>query len=115
MNRREFLRLVRRGRERVLELSCERLYTRFVDAQAAAGMEQVAGELPAAAWEEGTGEPPLDVRVPSPEELLAELERGLAQADVLRVRGREWLAVEDFRRALEPRLEAFRRRGGRVE
>lgn len=110
MDRRAFLRLTVRGRERVLDLSCERLYMRWVDARA-------GGAAPAAApaSTEWAGEPPLDVVVPTREELLAELERRLTDVQVLRVSGREWLAAGDFRRDVEARIEAFRRRGGRVE
>ena len=132
MNRRAFLRLTVRGRERVLDLSCERLYVRWVDARAGAAdtgaTEWDAADTGAAgahpkgdasvsphgmpAWE---GEPLLDVAVPSADELLLELERQLSVVQVLRVSGREWLASEDFRREVDARIEAFRRRGGRVE
>lgn len=114
MDRREFLRLSTRGRERVLELSCERLYTRYVDARAAADMEQPAAEQDVADWE-WAGEPPLDLVLPSTQDVFVELERRLAEVQVLRVAGREWLAVDDFRREVEPRIEAFRLGGGRVE
>jgi len=121
MNRREFLRLTVRGRERVLELSCERLYVRWIDAQAGAAfgddladMEGMEDEVALfdATWD---GEPPLDVIVPTTDELFDELERRLRSVQVLRVTGREWLAGEDFGREVESRIEAFRRRGGRVE
>jgi hypothetical protein len=113
MNRREFLRLRVSGRERILELSCEPLYMRWVDARSGLGSTGVTdAEGPAHMW---GGEPPLDVTVPTPEQLFAELERRLAGVDVLRVKGREWLVPGDFRREVESRIEAFRRRGGRVE
>lgn len=112
MNRRAFLRLTVRGKERALELSCERLYMRWVDARTGASG---AGDLPEpfdTSWE---GEPPLEVVVPSTGQLMAELDARLSTAHVLRVTGREWLASEDFRHEVESRIEAFRRRGGRVE
>ncbi len=114
MNRREFLRLTVRGQERVLELSCERLYMQWVDAQAGLGMGDLPDfdELFVSEWE---GEPPLDVVTPSPEQLLAELDRRLSDAQVLRIMGKEWLTGDDFRREVESRIEAFRERGGRVE
>ena len=112
MDRRAFLRLTVRGRERTLDLSCERLYMRWVDAEAAASRPDLPCEPAGAPWE---GEPPLEVAVCSTGQLLEELEDRLASAHVLRVRGREWLASGDFRRAVESRIEAFRRRGGRVE
>lgn len=114
MNRRAFLRLTVKGRERVLELSCERLYMRYVDARAGVGSADAREELLAylPAWE---GEPPLAVASETSGELFEELERRLSGVEVLRVIGPEWLAGEDFRREVESRIEAFRRRGGRVE
>jgi hypothetical protein len=112
MDRRAFLRLTVRGEERTLELSCERLYMRWVDAQAGPGGDGDVAERLEMPWE---GEPPLDVVVQTTAQLMAELDARLASADVLRVTGGEWLASVDFRREVEPRIEAFRRRGGRVE
>ena len=124
MNRRAFLRLTVRGKERVLELSCERLYMRWVDARvgASGGGDATARADPSgsgalaepseAPW---TGEPPLEVVVPTRVQLLAELDARLQGAHVLRVTGSEWLASDDFRREVESRIEAFRSRGGRVE
>jgi hypothetical protein len=110
MNRRDFLKLRARGDERVLELSCERLYMRYVDALASTDL---GGATEAGAgW---SGEPPTAIAVPTTVELFADLERRLTDADVLRVLGREWLAGGDFRREVEARIEAFRRQGGRVE
>jgi hypothetical protein len=63
-------------------------------------------------WE---GEPPTDIVTITTTELLAELERELARADVLRVLDRDWLSDRDFRRDVESRIEFFRDRGGRVE
>lgn len=112
MNRREFLRLSARGGERELELSCERLYVRWIDTRAGGASVVDGADAPGGAWD---GEPPLDVVVPSAEELLGELETGLRSVQVLRVTGREWLAGADFGREVESRIEAFRQRGGRVE
>jgi hypothetical protein len=63
-------------------------------------------------WE---GEPPTEIVTITTTELLAELERELARADVLRVLDRDWLSDRDFRRDVESRIESFRDRGGRVE
>ena len=143
MNRRAFLRHTLRGRERVLDLSCERLYMRWIDARARAADRGAADRGAAGthaadthaagtdvaevhssggsasvsphgmpAWE---GEPPLDVVAPTANELLTELERQLSGVHVLRVTGREWLASEDLGREVDSRIEAFVRRGGRVE
>ena len=113
MDRRSFLFLKTRGRQRVLELSCERLYMRWADARSApgiAGDERGSGDMQP--WE---GEPPTEIVTMTTTGLLDDLERELAQADVLRVLGRDWLNDADFRRDVESRVEAFRVRGGRVE
>jgi hypothetical protein len=85
---------------------------RWIDAQAGHAVDRSAVRAGPMTWD---GEPPLDVVVPTTDQLMAELDARLASADVLRVSGREWLASDDFRREVESRIEAFRRRGGRVE
>lgn len=121
MNRRAFLLLRTRGRERVLELSCQRLYVRWADARARAGAAVAAGTEGAAGTEVAGlqnawgGEPPTELVVPTVEQILGELERGLAEADVLRVAETEWLSDPSFRGVIEPRVAAFREAGGRVE
>ena len=113
MNRRDFLLLRTRGRERVLELSCERLYMRYADASSGAGRAKesvVSSE--AEPWE---GEPPTEIVTPTTSELFDELERELSVADVLHVLDLDWLTGEAFRREVEARVDAFRRRGGRVK
>jgi hypothetical protein len=60
------------------------------------------------------GEPPTEIAVQNAAELFGELERRLADAHVLQVRGREWLAG-DFAREVGARLDRFVARGGRVE
>ena len=115
MNRRDFLTLSTRGKSRILELSCERLYMRYVDARAGIGRRledsgKIDAELPS--W---TGEPPTQIDIPTTATLFEELERELADADVLRVRGHDWLADEEFGREVEARVEAFRCRGGHVK
>jgi hypothetical protein len=161
MDRRAFFSLVRRGRLRVLELSCEGLHLRWVDARgrartatevappragiaAATATEQtalvtaepppriaapnVAEHTPFAADEpppriaapnEHTpfeaGEPPTRIAAETAADLLASLDLQLANADVVRVTGREWLQEEELRRGVDGALEAFERRGGRVE
>src|SRR5690349_15268592 len=108
VNRRDFLKL-RRGRERVLELSCESLHMRWVDA--IGRRARISSEDPAP-WE--SGEPPLRVSAETEEELLAELDRSLAAADVLRVSDAEWLRDSPLEREVASRIEAFRKKGGRI-
>lgn len=114
MDRRAFFLLGTRGRERVLELSCEELYMRWADARnmAARGAPDASSGAGAEPW---TGEPPTDIDAETTDALLADLDRELADADVLRVRDRQWLADPGFRADVESRIEAFRARGGRVE
>lgn len=112
MNRRSFLLLKTKGRERVLDLSCERLFMRWADARSRAGSAVAAEPGVHGAWE---GEPPSDLVTQSVDDVLAELDRGLSEADVLRVVDREWLSDTTFREAVERRIAAFRDRGGRVE
>jgi hypothetical protein len=112
MNRRAFLLLKTKGRERVMELSCERLYMRWADARSRAGAAVAAEPGIHGAWE---GEPPSELTVQTVREVLAELDRGLSGADVLRIVGREWLSNLTFREEVESRIEAFDARGGRVE
>ena len=109
MDRRAFLSLGRRGRLRTLELSCERLYVRWVDAGARAARN--AGDVD----DHESGEPPTRVSAETRQDLLAELDLRLASADVLRVSGPEWLQDGELRREVESRIEAFRRRKGAVE
>jgi hypothetical protein len=108
VNRRDFLEL-RRGRERVLELSCESLHMRWVDA---IGRTARTASDDAAPWE--SGEPPLRVAAETEDDLLAELDRSLAAADVLRVSDTEWLRDSPLEREVASRIESFRKRGGRI-
>ena len=85
VNRREFFLRPARKAGRV-ELSCERLYMKYVDAQA-------------------------DGRVAH---LMAALGRELTSAGELRLRDADWLARDDLRRDLEPVFRAFEARGGRI-
>ena len=114
MNRRDFFLLSTRGSKRVLELSCDHLYMRYVDAQSGAGRRKGLGQVDPdpQTWE---GEPPTEIETPTAGELFDELDRELSNADVLTVLDRDWLAVGEFRREVEARVEAFRHRGGRVE
>ena len=112
MNRRDFLLVRTRGKQRVLELSCERLYVQYFDAESDLdSRDQVnPGEL---AW--WSGEPPTVIERPTSEELFRDLAEELARADVLRVRDRDWLRKGAFRDRFEALLPMFRARGGRVE
>jgi hypothetical protein len=108
MNRRDFLRMWVKDDEHVLELSCERLYMRYVDAESSAGGEATV----ASSWD---GEPPTEIVTQSIDELFAELDRRLAAADTMRLLGTEWLRDPGFRVRVDRSVETFRVRGGHVE
>ena len=116
MNRRDFLRLKARGKERVAELSCERLYMRYLDARMS-DTRWDGGRPPSAAdeWLPWSGEPPTSIREPTSQELLEDLQRNLSDADVLHVLDSHWLMNPEFRRDMETLLESIRVRGVRVE
>lgn len=111
IDRRAFLTFRTRGSESVLELWCEHLFMRWVDAQSAASRsgEAIVEMSP---WE---GEPPTEFQTATTLAILEELEARLSAADLLRVRNPEWLSDAGFRGEVEERIERFRRRGGRVE
>jgi hypothetical protein len=75
MNRRDFLHRTARP-PRIVEICCERLYMKYVDARSEGRLQQ----------------------------LLQSLELELRTADEVRLTGREWLAREDIRRDLGPVL-----------
>jgi hypothetical protein len=55
------------------------------------------------------------VVVATTQDVLGALDHELAGADVLKITESAWLTDPDFGPALRSRVEAFRRRGGRVE
>ena len=85
IQRRDFL-LLRLAADREIELSCEQLYMRYVDAQ-------------------------LDG---SESRLFAALAADLAEVRRIRLVDRSWLASADFQRQVENVLEQFRSGGGSV-
>jgi hypothetical protein len=110
VNRRDFLLLRTDHQRQIVELSCERLYMRCLDARAAAaGAEAASGDD---GWQ---GEPPAQLAMPTAQQLLDDLSRALATADVVRVCEPEWLSAEGFGDEVEYMLAAVRGRGGRVE
>jgi hypothetical protein len=94
MNRRDFLRMGRSDpapgagpSAARLEISCEGLYMRYVDARSAGDAAEPFR------WLEGR----------------------LHGVGALRLADREWLAGDDLEQRLAPVLASFRARGGRVE
>jgi hypothetical protein len=86
VKRRDFLLLRHTPRGAFLELSCEQLYVRYVDARV---------------YEETT-------------DLLTTLREELEDVDVLHLTDTAWLADEGFRRTVDEVLTWFRMKGGRV-
>ena len=107
MNRRDFLLFKTEGRTRTVEVSCEQLYMRFVDARRAP--EPDAADLVM------DGEPPARFDRRSVRQLFDGVARDLHDADVLRITQTEWLAEEEFRREVTALADVVRGRGGRVE
>ena len=85
MNRRDFLLLRTDGS--AVTLSCERLYMRLLDSQ-----------------RDGTTR-----------ELFENLAGDLRRVNAVRLTDASWLSRDELRSQLEPILDAFARRGGRVE
>ena len=111
MNRRDFLFLRRTPRGRVLELSCQALYMRTLegDAPTTQPKSTIFNHEP---W---MGEPPADFDKPSADDWLQQIENQLRDVDVLKLFDQEWLISTPISERIEPLLEAFRARGGRVE
>ena len=104
MHRRDFLLFRSDPAGRIVELSCERLYMRYVDAS-----------LPGAASDDPCeGEPPRNVKEQTTEELFRDLDGDLRDADIVRLVDTRWLASEDFGQHIEAVLDRFRARGGKV-
>jgi hypothetical protein len=106
MNRRDFLLFKTEGRTKTVEVSCERLFMRYVDARRAP--EPAAADLV-------DGEPPARFETRSVRQLFDEIGHDVGGADVLRITHTEWLTEDEFRREVTALADAVRGRGGRVE
>jgi hypothetical protein len=113
MNRRDFLLLRRVPSSRIVELSCQQLYVRYLDTKITGGTAD-RREADAAPDPWG-GEPPPVFEERTFADVLRSIEDGLRDADVVRLNESAWLACEDVKRGLDAVLEKFRARGGRVE
>ena len=107
LSRRDFLTLRTTERGRMLELSCRALFMRCADAAIPPGQD--------ADYEPWMGEPPTIVQRRSVEDLIASIEADLADVQLLRLLEPEWLEGLDHRDRMNALLQAFERRGGRVE
>jgi len=107
ISRRDFLRLRRTERGKVVEVSCRTLFMRSADAAIGSGE--------AADWQPEMGEPPAVFRRRSVADLVESLERDLNDAQVLRLIEPEWLDNMAGASRIQSAISAFRTRGGVVE
>ena len=107
VSRRDFLRLRRTERGKVVDVSCHTLFMRCADATL-----PVPADLE---WEPGLGEPPAVFDRPSLEHLVAAFAEDVRDAQVLRVSEPEWLVSVHGAEQFEAVIAAFRARGGIVE
>jgi hypothetical protein len=114
MNRRDFLTLRTKDQQRVVELSCERLYMLYADANAGIGRWKVSEAIGKNQYAWG-GEPPVQINSQTVSELLDTLNQELASADILVLLEKQWLDSEEFGSAVEACIQAFCNRGGILE
>jgi len=107
ISRRDFLRLRRTERGRVLEVSCLALFMRSADAT-------IEAEEPVD-WEPGMGEPPAVIHRRSAEDLVESLEHDLRDAQILRLLEPGWLEHMAGASRVQAAIASFRARGGVVE
>jgi len=107
LSRRDFLRLRRTERGRLLEVSCRALFMRSADAK-------IEAEEPVD-WEPGMGEPPSVINRRTTEDLAESLEEDLRDAQILRLLEPEWLENMAGAVRIHAAIAAFRARGGVVE
>ena len=121
VSRRDFLTMHTRGEQRILELACEPLYMRYVDAQSQVAAQQDAQKSSVGRADQRNlnhndfGEPSTAFLQPTTQDLIDELEQHLQDADVLLVTGETWLSGNGFAQQIKACLDNFRQRGGQVE
>ncbi|MCB1671127.1 MAG: hypothetical protein R3F41_07260 [Gammaproteobacteria bacterium] len=111
MKRRDFLKLRSSGGQRIVTLSCERLYMAVADCRAGAAAETACNDEGGAWW---AAEPPRQVNQYSVAQLFDELGRELGDADVLVLEDRDWLQGDEFVHEVENLLAAVRRQRGEI-
>jgi hypothetical protein len=109
VNRRDLLLLRTTPKARVLELSCQQLYLQYLDAR-----RSISGSA-AVQQDYWLGEPEPDCSGATPQALFDDLARRLAEADVLRLIGRDWLCEEELALEVDRLTAQFVARGGRIE
>lgn len=107
LSRRDFLRLRVNSPVRTLEVSCQALYMRFLEAETGAAPADYPSEFDGV-----MGEPPSRVDGISRDELRDRIEQDLQSADELRLIESRWLNASDLAAFIQPLLVAFEARGG---
>ena len=107
VSRRDFLRLRRTERGKVLDVSCRALFMRLADAS--------IGPEPLQDYETWMGEPPTVLERRTPVDILDSLDADLRDVQVLRLLEPEWLEGIQEASRVQDTLESFRLRGGVVE
>ncbi len=113
MKRRDFLRFRSSGGQRIVYLSCQRLYMNLCDVRT--GREAAVAAMDAGTEDEWwTGEPPAVVESGSVEQLWNDVAAEIEAADVLVLEAREWLQGNELSARLEQLLSTYRETGGEV-
>lgn len=113
MNRRDFLMFRTDGADRIVDLSCQKLFVHYLDM--CSGFAQgtpEAGLLDDADW--WAGEPPLEIATTAPDDFFRSVQADILNADKLRIVDMEWMAQEEFRIRMETLIAAFRAAGGEI-
>lgn len=114
LSRRDFLRLRRTERGKVLELSCRTLFMRLSDATAASSETSDDARDPDA-YEPWMGEPAASLDRRSADEMIDALHQELEGVQVLRLLEPEWLDSIANGARVQATVDAFLARGGIVE
>ena len=117
MKRRDFLLFKAQPGTRTVELSCQRLHMDYLERRATGGPADAGGHLDDDFDPAEDGEPPAAFEERTTEQIFANLEGELEDADILRVTGHRWLSEGDgeLLREFDRLVSSFRARGGRVE
>ena len=111
MNRRDFLLFRREREERIVELSCQRLFMRCLDAQMTGPEPTEDGDAP----DRWNHEPPAILERRTAAQIFDEIAFGLSEADVLKLVDREWIRDPAINARLDALVADFTARGGRVD
>jgi len=110
MKRRDFLRFRSDGGQRIVVLSCQRLYMCYNDCRHMDSNEEIP--LDGSDW--WSGEPPMAVESVSPQQLFADIAAEIATADVLVLDERDWMSDREFADHMNRLLTDWRAQGGEL-